>query len=303
MSAAHILQLILLSLLWGISFMMMRVAAPEFGPVVMVCTRLLLALVCLLPLLWFKRVFHEIKRHYKPILVVGLLNSLIPFYLFGYASLVFTSAYTSIINATTSLWVAIIGILVFNVRLTLAACGGLMIGFLGVVVMVWRDLVDYNSTAALINTDSFLLALAAGLLATLSYGINSFYVQRRLNGINGLTLTGGSLLLVAIVALPITIYYWPSQWPSVQAWLAVACMAIFSTVWGLLLYIKLLREIGPNKTVTVTYLIPLVGMTAGGVFLDEPITEQMLIGCLMILLGVGLSTGLLNVKWLSRFSR
>ena len=296
MSVRSTFEFILLSLLWGVSFLMMRVAVPEFGPVAMVSVRLGLAALCLLPILVVKNLFGDLKRHYQPIMVVGLFNSLIPFCLLGYASLTFTAGYTSIINATTSLWAAVVGIVVLRVRLSGLAYLGLGLGFLGVVAMVWRDLGGLESAQNLVAKDNFVLALIAGLGATLSYGSITLYMKHKMAHVNSLAATCGSLLMGAMVMAPFGIWLWPDVMPSLEAWLAVSVMAIFSTAWGIVLFFRLLREIGPNRAITVTYLIPLVGMGCGAIFLDEQVTDSMIIGCVMILLGVGLATGLIGKK-------
>ena len=294
MTVRQTLELLFLALLWGMSFLMMRVAAPEFGPVAMVSVRLLMAALCLLPLLIAKRLLKDVVRHYKPIMMVGLFNSLLPFCLLGYASLTFTAGYTSIINATTSLWAAIIGIVVLKTRLSKLAYLGLGIGFFGVVAMVWQDLGGLEAAEAIVGKDNFVLALIAGLGATLSYGGITLFMRHKMQEVNSLAATCGSLLMGAVVLLPFGLSAWPEQMPRLEAWLAVAVMAIFSTAWGIILFFRLIREIGPNRAVTVTYLIPLVGMGLGAIFLDEAITNSMILGCGMILLGVGLATGLIG---------
>lgn len=289
MSVRSSFELLFLALLWGVSFLMMRVAVPEFGPVAMVSMRLTIAALCLLPILLYKNLLGELRRHYKPIMVVTLFNSLVPFYLLGYASVTFTAGYTSIINATTSLWAAILGIVILKTRLSKLAYLGLGIGFLGVVAMVWRDLGDIS-----VNKDGFVLALVAGLGATLSYGSITLFMRHKMADVNSVAATCGSLLLGATVMAPFGIWMWPESMPSIEAWLAVAVMAVFSTAWGIILFFRLLREIGPNKAVTVTYLIPLFGMGLGAIFLNEAVTDSMILGCVMILLGVGLATGLIG---------
>lgn len=294
MSVRSSFELLFLALLWGVSFLMMRVAVPEFGPVAMVSVRLAMAALCLLPILLAKKLLGDLIRNYKPVIVVALFNSLLPFCLLGYASLTFTAGYTSIINATTSLWAAILGIVLLNTRLSRLAYLGLGIGFLGVVAMVWRDLGGLESADSMIGKDNFVLALIAGLGATLSYGSITLFIRHKMAHVNSITVTCGSLLMGATVLAPFGIWMWPENMPSIEAWLAVAVMAVFSTAWGIILFFRLIREIGPNKAVTVTYLIPLFGMGLGAIFLGEAVTDSMIIGCVMILLGVGLATGLIG---------
>jgi len=117
-----------------------------------------------------------------------------------------------------------------------------------------------------------------------------------MQGVNSLAATCGSLLFASILMLPFGVYYWPAQNPSLNAWLAVVVMALFSTAWGIVLFFRLIANIGPQKAITVTYLIPLVGMGLGALFIDEPVTKGMVIGCGLILTGVSLATGLIGGK-------
>lgn len=291
MSVRSSFELLFLALLWGMSFLMMRVAVPEFGAVAMVSVRLGFAALCLLPIMLAKRLVGDLIGHYKPIMVVGLFNSLVPFCLLGYASITFTAGYTSIINATTSLWAAIVGIVILGTRFTKLVYLGLGIGFLGVVAMVWQDL-----GGVVADKTDFVLALVAGFGATLSYGSITLFMRHKMADVNSLSVACGSLLMGAVVMAPFGIWLWPASTPSIEAWLAVGFMSVFSTAWGIMIFFRLIREIGPNRAVTVTYLIPLFGMGLGAVFLGEAVTDNMIIGCVMILLGVGLATGLIGKK-------
>lgn len=91
-------------------------------------------------------------------------------------------------------------------------------------------------------------------------------------------------------------YYWPEQQPSTEAWLAVLVMALFCTSFAIILYFRLIANIGPSKTIVVTYLIPIFSMSFGAFWLDEVITLEMLLGCGLILTGVTLATGLVGPK-------
>lgn len=288
MKLRDVFELVLLAILWGGSFMLIRVAVPEFGAIALMALRVTIGALCLLPVLLLKKGLPDIKRHFKPIFVVGLFNSAVPFCLLAFAALTFTAGFTSIINATVPLWTALITMVWLKERSSKPVQIGLLVGFCGVVVMVWNKLV--------IAQDGFVLALIAGLLATLSYGATAIYTKKTLQGVNSISIAFGSLFCAALVLLPLSIFFWPQQAISTQAWVSLFVMSAASTAFAVVLYFRLIASVGPSKAITVTYLIPLFGMLFGAVLLDEVITSEMLGGCGLILLGTGLATGLVKGK-------
>ncbi|NQZ10692.1 MAG: DMT family transporter [Algicola sp.] len=288
MKLRDVFELVLLAMLWGGSFILIRVAVPEFGVIALMALRVTIGSLCLFPVLLLKKGLPDIKRHFKPIFVVGLFNSAVPFCLLAFAAVTFTAGFTSIINATVPLWSAIITLVLLKQQSSKAAQVGLLVGFCGVIVMVWDKLV--------IAEDGFVPALIAGLLATLSYGAIAIYTKKALQGVNPISIACGSLFCASLVLLPLSVFFWPQQAISAQAWIALLIMSAASTAFAVVLFFRLIASVGPSKAITVTYLIPLFGMLFGAVLLDEVITSEMLAGCGLILLGVGLATGLVKGK-------
>ncbi|MFT4928756.1 MAG: drug/metabolite transporter (DMT)-like permease [Phenylobacterium sp.] len=296
MRLRDLIELITLAMIWGGSFVLMKIAAPEFGVTALVSIRLVLAALCLLPLLVYKQVIGQVLSNIKPILVVSVFNAVLPYCLLSFATLTFSGGYASIINATAPLWVALFGMIWLHSSITISALMGLVIGFLGVITMVLSNSGNTELAAQMLNTDDFYLALAAGLAATASYGGLTVYAKQKLSHVSSLVTAGGSLAGAAVMLLPVGLYYWPEQQPSTEAWLAVLVLALLCTSFAIVLYFRLIANIGPSKTIAVTYLIPVFGMGFGALWLNEVVTMAMLFGCGLILTGVTLATGLVGPK-------
>lgn len=292
MKPIYAVELLFLAMLWGASFMFMRVAAPEFGAIPLMAVRVIIAGLSLLPFLLLKQGFTELRQNFKPIFIVGLFNSALPFCLLAYASLSFSAGFTSIINATVPLWSALVAIFVLKQKQAKLAQWGLMVGFFGVVMMVWDKLsIDQLGSVG---------ALIAGLLATLSYGCIVFYSKKTLSHINPLTVATGTMITATLMLTPLCIWLWPTQPISMKAWAAVIVMGVASTGFASVLFFRLITNVGPTKAITVTYLIPVFGMIFGMLLLDEKVTFEMLVGCGLILSGVSLATGLVKYNPFNR---
>jgi drug/metabolite transporter (DMT)-like permease len=287
MRLQDLFELLLLAMIWGVSFLFMRIATPEFGVIPLMALRLVIGTLILLPLLLWRAQMTDLKTHGKQIFVLGVLNSAIPFCLLAYATLTFTAGFTSIINATVPLWAALVAFLWLKDKLSTIAIFGLMTGFAGVVFMAW----DKGSLAQ----GNYVISLLAGLGATLCYGACSVYSKARLSHVNSLALATGSLAAGTLFLLPPAIVYWPTHEISDKAWWSALAMGVVCTGFAYVLFFRLIANLGAAKAVTVTYLIPIFAMVFGTLLLDEQVTTQMLIGCALILFGTALATGLIKL--------
>jgi drug/metabolite transporter (DMT)-like permease len=282
-----VVELLLLAALWGGSFLFMRVAAPEFGPLALILLRVGVAALILVPVLALRGGLSSLRGRLWPVFVVGAINSAIPFCLFAYATLSLTAGLTSILNATSPLWGALVAHLWLKDRLDKGRVLGLMLGFAGVAFLFW-------GRASLKPGGSGLAALAA-LGATLSYGVAAGYAKRRLSGVNPLAVAAGSQAGAALLLLVPAALSWPTQAISLRAWGAVALLATACTAVAYILYFRLIAHVGPGRAIAVTFLIPPFAIVWGALFLDEPLTGRMLAGAAIILAGTALATGLLRL--------
>jgi len=296
MSAAHHQPLsawlgpfVLLSGLWGASFLFMHLGAAEFGPLPTAGLRVALATVFLWPLLLYQGQWPALRQHWRVILLGGVINSAVPFALFAWAVLHITTGLTSILNASTPLFGALVAWMWLGERIQRLRSVGLMLGFVGVALLAWRAPQDVG-----VRSGSALWATAACLLAAGFYALGASYTRRYLVGIPALATATGSQLGAALgLALP-TLWLWPAHTPGLRAWGAIAALAVLCTGIAYVLYFNLIARAGPSRALAVTFLSPVFAVLYGAVFLGEQVTPWML-GCgLVIVCGTVLSTGLLH---------
>lgn len=289
MNLRYFFELIALAALWGASFLFMRVAVPEFGPIWLIAWRVLLAGLVLLPVLIHQGLLADLQKHAKPLLIVGLFNSALPFLGFAYATTILTGGFTSILNATVPLFgVSLVLIGVNQEKLSPAQIGGFVLGFTGVGILLGWHTSTPNSY--------FWLAVLASLTAALLYAISATYIKRRLVGVSSVVIAVGSQLAATLVFIPLLPFSMPAALPSLKAMLALVALAVFSTALAYLMYFRLIRMVGAARAVTVTYMIPLFAMIWGTLVLHEPITWDMMVGCAVILTGTALANGVFT-KW------
>jgi len=288
MTARYVLELLLLASIWCASFIFMRIGSPEFGPILFMALRTLTASLFLLPLVFITKKQAAFNGYKAKIFVVGIFNTAIPFVLFGYATLTLSGGLTSVLNATTPMFGAIVAYLWFRDKMSISASFGLLIGFIGVYLLMLDKIT--------LGQQNILLPTMAALLASLCYGISANYTKKHLMGISSTVLATGSQVAATIVLLPISFFFIPTQMPSSSAIMSVLLLGILCTGIAYIIFFHLIANLGPTRAISVTYLIPAFGLFWGSLFLDEVITSSMLIGCGFILTGVALATGVLKLS-------
>jgi drug/metabolite transporter (DMT)-like permease len=290
MTARQFAELLALAALWGASFLFMRLSVPEFGPVMVTEIRVLLASLALAPLLWMNGQWPALRVHARPLLVVGVVNSALPFVFYSYASLWISTGLAAIFNATAPLWGAVIAWAWLGERLSRARVLGLALGFGGVLWLVW-DQAGLRSGA---GSGHAAWAVAACLASTLCYGFSVNFTKRHLGHAPPMAVAAGSQMVAGLaLALPAAAT-WPSSMPSTSAWAAVTVLGLAGTGLAYLMYFRLIASVGPSKALTVAYLIPLFALAWGGMFLGEGVTPVMVGAGSIIMLGTALATGLIR---------
>jgi drug/metabolite transporter (DMT)-like permease len=281
-----VIELVLLAAIWGASFLFMRIAAPEFGPVPLIAVRVGVAAAFLLLVLAPTGRARQLRAHAGALVAVGALSAAVPFSLFAYAVLWVTAGLASVLNATVPLFGAVVAYVWLGERLDKLRVAGLVIGFGGVVLLVW----DRVSLAGGGST----WAVGAALTASFLYGIAASFTKKFLGTVDPLVSATGSQLASAMLLFLPAVALWPGASPSPQAWISVTLLGILCTAVAVTFYFRLIARIGPARTVTVTYLIPVFGVLWGYVFLDETVSGRMIAGCAVILLGTSLASGALE---------
>lgn len=290
------IELLLLAAIWGASFMFMRIGAPEFGPILFTTLRAGIAAMFLITCLALFKETKALKGHWRDIFVVGALNTAIPFVLFGFATLTLTAGTTSVLNATTPMFGAMVAYFWLKDKLTLSATLGLFIGFLGVYLLVSENLQFGTELSKPSADNNTLLPTLAAMLAALCYGISANYTKKHLSTIKPLALAAGSQIAATAMLLPLSLFFIPKTLPSSKAMWSVLLIGVICTGVAYILFFRLIAQLGPAKAISVTYLIPAFGILWGALFLGETISLMMLLGGSIILLGVALTTGVLRRK-------
>jgi len=243
------------------------------------------ASLLLVPLLAARGDLGLLRRHWRPIAVLGVTNSALPFFGFAYAAISTGTGVLAIFNSASPLFAAIVAWLWLGDRMTPLRIAGLAIGFAGVLWIGW-DKADFGPGGSA-------AAIGACLLATMSYGIAPSLTKQRLGGVPPLAVAAGSQAAAAVFLAVPALLAWPDQTPSVSAWGMVALLAFFGTGLAYLLYFRLIANAGPANAVAVTYLIPIFAVAWGGLFLGERLTLPLIAGCAVIFVGTALATGML----------
>ena len=285
MKARDLFDFTLLAALWGASFLFTRVAVPAFGPLAIADLRTAIAALVLLSLLLWRGGAAELAPNAFRFLLLGAFNSAIPFTLFAYAVLSITAGLAAILNATVPLFAALVGWLWLRERLSALQWLGLAIGFAGVS---WL-----SADSASFKPGGHGLAIAAALLACVSYAISGSLVKLYFAHVRPLAVATGSQIAASALLLPLTILYLPPTMPTPVDWLALIALGVFCTGIAYALYFRLIARVGPTKTMAVTFLIPAFAILWGVVFLAERVTLIMLGGCAVILIGTALATQVL----------
>lgn len=304
MKTRHLIQLLALAALWGASFLFIRVGVAEFGVAPLMALRVAIGALFLLGMTVARGAPREAMRVLRarawPLFVVGVLNSAAPFCLFAFAELTLSAGTTSVINATTPLWGALVAYVWLRDRLTALRTLGMAIGFAGVVTIVWDQIASTHDALGPTPTATALAAVAA-MGAALLYGIAANYAKRHLTGVDAIVLATGSMIGSSIVLIPFAIATWPAQHVSASAWGSVLGLGVACTGVAYFIYFHLLNVAGPARAMTVTFIIPVFGILWGAAFLHEEVSLAMLAGCAIVLVGTALATG--AVKRIPGFGR
>jgi drug/metabolite transporter (DMT)-like permease len=272
------LELALLGAIWGASFLFMRIAAPVFGAVPLVEVRLALGALVLLPFLWLGRAAFPL-RLWPRLVLIGAINSALPFILFAWAAQRAPAGVGAIANAMVVLFTALVGFLFFGETIGRRRATALLIGFSGVVVLASGKVAGM----------SIGWAVVAGAAAALLYGIGINLVRRHLTGLPPAAVAAATLGMSALLVSPFALATWPSHAIPVSAWLSAAALGVVCTGAAFVMYYRLIARIGASRASTVTYLVPVFAVAWAWMVLGEPLTLTMGLAGLLILGSVAIS--------------
>lgn len=282
MSAADLVKLVFLSAIWGGSFIFLRIAVPEVGPLLTAILRTALAGGALMAYAALTGVPMHWRRNLKPFAVVGLFAGVIPFSSFSFAALHLPAAHSAVLNATAPLFGAAFSVAWLAERLTMQKLAGLLAGIVGVAILVGAGTLPLNPRT--------LAAIGACLIAAASYAISSIIVKKTgtPDGIHPIAMATGSLALGGMMMLPVAPFALPTAMPSPLAIGCIVAMSLLSSGLAQALFIPLIVKVGPTRAMCVSFLIPLFSMVWSVLFLDERIGMSTLMGGAVVLAAMGL---------------
>ena len=268
-------RLALLATLWSLQFLFMRIAVPVFGSPVVAEARALFAVAFIVPWALFAAQRIAPLAHWRDHLGIALTNNVLPFLLFAWAATALPAGYLAIINGTVPLWTGVFAALLLGERLGPRRAAGFALGIVGVALIVNLGPVELGART--------LAGAGAALLGAACWGWAGVLIKQRFGKLPPIGLAAGSIGFAALLMSPA----WALA-PAPQAWTpeATAALVALGVVCSGIAYLPfftLLRDIGPSRTLSVTFLVPVLGVFWGWLFLDEAVTLPMLAGAALVL--------------------
>ncbi len=273
----------LLGLIWGSSFLWIKIALREIGPFTLVAIRLLIGMAGLAVIVYFRKPTFPIKRRtWIQLAILGVFSIAIPFVLITWSELVIDSAVTAILNGTVPLFTLILAhFFLEDERITIQRLIGLFVGFIGIVILVSREL-------GLGGFTSGLMGQVAVLIAAISYAGSSVFARRNLKQTSILVQAFVPIIVADLVVWTMVPLMEPSFIIPKEplTWLALLWLGLLGTCVAYLLWYSLLHYVGPTRTTLVTYVLPVVGVALGVIFLDELLDFRLLLGVALVVSGI-----------------
>ncbi|WP_310467226.1 DMT family transporter [Sphingomonas sp.] len=278
-----------LALIWGGAFFLIGVAVRDVPPFTYVLLRLTIAAAAMWALLaWRRQPLGLPREAWGAIVLLALLNNALPFTLFGWAQTHIASGLASILNATTPIWGVIVAhLFTADEKITPRKLAGVVVGFAGVAVMIGPDL--------LASLGGGVVAELACVVAALAYALAGVWARRfKAMGVSPISVTTGQLTIGALMMLPVAQIGdrpWTMAMPPLEAWAAIATLAVVCTAFGYVLYFRLIDRAGATNALLVTLLVPPTAILLGVLFLGEVIAPNDFAGLALIALGLAAIDG------------
>lgn len=281
MKLKHWLVFLLLGAIWSSSFMWIKIAIQEIGPITLVAFRVLFGLLFGVVVISIQRIhWPRTFKKWTPLFLLGIFNIAIPFFLISWGEQSIDSAVASILNATVPLFTILIAhYLLRDDKMTAPKVLGLLMGFAGVVILMSKDI------GASLGS---VLGQFAIVLASAFYAGCGVYARKTTHDMPGILRSAGPLLPATVVMwLAMFLAESPVKFPQLGiTWIALLFLGVLGSGFAFVLSYYLLHEIGPTRTSMVTYLFPLGGVILGVLFLDETLSWQLVVGAVLIVLSL-----------------
>jgi len=278
MSKRGWLLFLALGLLWGMPYLLIRIAVKEIDPLVMAGTRTLMGALLLLPIAWHRSALAPAFRKWKWLLAFTLIEISVPWLLLGHAETRLNSSTAGLLIAIVPLFAALIVTRLGHERLEPRRMFGLGLGFAGVALLVGLD----------IHVSDY-LAVAATVVVSLCYAIGPIIIDRKLKDVPAIGVITASLIVATLIYVPFAPFLWPDKVSANAAW-SVVGLGVLCTAGAFMVFFALIAEVGPARATVITYVNPAVAIVLGAIVLNEPLTFGMLIGFPLVIAGSFLGT-------------
>jgi drug/metabolite transporter (DMT)-like permease len=277
-------MLLVLAALWGASFMFIKVGVRELAPGTLICFRLALGTLTLLPVALVTLGARELRRQLAaaagPLLLVALFNSALPITVLAWAEKRVDSGLAAVIQASAPLFTALLALRFSRTEVvTGARLVGLLVGFGGVALLVG------------VQPSGDVLSAVAITFTALCYAVAALYSARALAEVPALVTAVGALGAATLMLVPFAIVQPPNGVPGGKVTGSLLALGILGTGVAYVLYYALLAGAGASRSILITYLVPAIALAYGAVILDEPVTMAAVAGLALVLGGVALGTG------------
>jgi drug/metabolite transporter (DMT)-like permease len=275
-----VVRLLLLGAIWGSSFLFMRLTVPAIGSGATAAGRLALGALVITLLVRAMGRRLEWRARWRDYLIVGLLASGLPFLLFAFAARHLPAGYSAVLNSTVPLFAVLLTWALTSARPSASKLLGVAVGVAGVATLARFGTLDPSPWV--------LAAFAACLGASLLYALAAMQLKRRFGSADPLVVAAGSMIAASLVLSPAVLLDPPSAPPSLGPALALLTLGVLCTGVANAIYFGLVRDAGPERATTVTFLMPVFAQVWGALFIDEPLTMAALGGCALVLSAVAL---------------
>lgn len=267
-----------LGLLWGMPYLLIRIAVQEIDPLVVAGMRTLIASCLLLPVALHRKALLPAFRHWKWLLAFTVIEMSVPWVLLGHAETRLNSSTAGLLIAVVPLFAALIVTRLGHERLEPRRVLGLGLGFAGVALLVGLD-IHFED----------LLAVAATIVVAVCYAIGPIIIDRKLSDVPAIGVITASLMLATLIYAPFAPFLWPTEFSPSAAW-SVLGLAVLCTAGAFLVFFSLIAEVGPARATVITYVNPAVAIALGALVLHEPLTIGMALGFPLVIVGSFLGT-------------
>lgn len=287
-----------LALIWGASFLFIKIGVDQMPPTTLVALRLGFSVLTILVIIAARpSLAAGWRRYWKLGVVVGVVNNIIPFTLISWGEIRIATGVASILNATTPLFTVLLANFwpdSARESLTRARAAGVALGFVGVAVLVGPSILNVA------GSNGRIIGEVAVLIAAASYAVGALLI-RRFGGtamlVGPITMQTSALILMIPIALVAGL---PTHMPNAKAIGAVAALGVLGTAIAYLLYFWLIRNLGATRASIVTYLLPCTALIWGALFLNETISWNALAGLTLVLLGTMVTNGTIGKRLFAR---